>query len=284
MIAANYVSWTQNDPALRQYTVEFMKAALAVGWTIDPVSQAQQLAQQGEADRAVQMLTDTGVRTPWQTDSQWKTLVADIAQSQQRIDTDLRGVAEARAQALSAIADHESSIATERDRVRALVGETTALVQNVAADNLAADYAGRAKAATERARRWTIATLVVSVAAIVLAATFVLAGLARNHDVSTVLSKAAISLPLLAMAAYLNRLGTEERRDARSWTHIELQIRTARPYLGNLPDDLRQQVQAALALRFFPGQAQDPHGGGLDADVESDLKLIRELQSQARPG
>jgi hypothetical protein len=78
-------------------------------------------------------------------------------------------------------------------------------------------------------------------------------------------------------------LGSEERRDARSWTHIELQIRTARPYLGNLPDDLRQDVQAALALRFFPGQAQDPHGSSTEVDADEGLRLIREIRSQIAP-
>src|SRR5437868_6361712 len=44
-IAANYGSWTSNDASLRSRSVGFWKAALDAGWTIDPIAQAQQLAQ-----------------------------------------------------------------------------------------------------------------------------------------------------------------------------------------------------------------------------------------------
>lgn len=279
-IAANYVSWVGNDPSLREHVVEFFRAAVDAGWTVDPISQAQQLVQQGDPDRALRLLAEGGPRTAAQAERAWETLTAEIAQSQQRLDADLQSVAESRATTLCSMEEDAQAISAERVRVQGLVGETTALVQNVAANNLAGDYADRARAASLRASRWTIATLIVSAAAILLAAAFVLIGLAKNHDVSTVLSRAAISLPLLALAAYLNKLGTEERRDARSWTHIELQIRTARPYLGNLSDELRYEVQAALALRFFPGQAQDPHGSTGETDADDALRLVREIRAR----
>ena len=110
---------------------------------------------------------------------------------------------------------------------------------------------------------------VVGVAAIGLAAAFVLIGLAESADISDTLTKASISIPLLVLAAYLNRLGNEERRDARTWRHVELQIRTARPYLANLPQATSSEVLAALALRFFPGQSQNPHGGEPDSKTRT---------------
>jgi hypothetical protein len=280
VLGANYAAWTLNDPTLREHTAQFFRDAIAAGWTMDPFSQAQQLIQMGEPERGYELLHDSKWRTPIQAEQAWETLLAEVVTGRQSLDADLRAVNDARAQALSEIRENAEEITSERDRVRGLVGETTRLVQDVAADNLASEYADRAKGASRRAGRWTLATLVVSVTAIAIAALFVLIGLAEHHDVSTVLSRAAISLPLLAMATYLNHLGGEERRDARNWTHIELQIRTARPYLGNLDDTLRAEVQAALALRFFPGQSQDPHGAATNDDPEEALRFVRELRSR----
>jgi hypothetical protein len=278
--AANYVSWTSNDPSLRSHTVDFFNAAVNAGWTVEPMSAAQQLFQQGDPESGFRLLTEVRYPTAPMARADWEALVEEVGANRSRMDEGVRQVQEAAALSKDAIDQQAAAITEERERVAALVGDTTLLVQNVAADNLAGEYAARAAAAATRASRWTFATLAVSVGAIALAATFVLVGLARNHDVSTIASKAAISLPLLALAAYLNRLGSEERRDARNWTHIELQIRTARPYLGNLPDALRQEVQAALALRFFPGQSQDPHGASVSMDPDEALKTIKEIQAR----
>ncbi|MFL5885513.1 MAG: hypothetical protein ACJ77M_10620 [Thermoleophilaceae bacterium] len=284
-IAANYIGWASNDPSLRGQAATFFKAALDAGWSVDPIGQAQTFVQQGNADGAIEILEQVTARTLPQVEHDWEQLARDVSDSQQRVDADLNQVTQMRNQATAAMERDAAAIGSERKRIEELVGQTAALVQNVAAENLAGEYADRARAAARRATRWTSATLVVSIGAIAIAAAFVLVGLANHHDVSTVLSKAAISLPLLALAAYLNKLSTDERRDARSWTHIELQIRTARPYLGNLPEGLRDEVQAALALRFFPGQTQDPHGAVLaESDPEDALRLIREILGEVRQG
>jgi hypothetical protein len=284
-IAVNYANWVANDPNLRDRAPEFWQAAVDVGWAIDPIGQAQTIAQQGNPDGAISLLQATQTRTLPQLERAWEQLNREIAQSQQRLDADLTQVSNARSVLSARMNEDASAIEAERKRIEELVGETTSLIQNVAADNLASEYAKRATAASGRSRRWTYATLASSVVAIAIAAAFVLIGLANHHSVGTVLAKAAISIPFLALAAYLNKQATDERRDARSWTHIELQIRTARPYLGNLPEALRDEVQAALALRFFPGQAQDPHGGTTaDSDPDEALKLIKEILGQARQG
>lgn len=282
-LAANYMNWVQNDVNLRSLAPKFFQAALDAGWAIDPFGQAQAFVQQGNPDGAYQILLNAKKRTLPEIERAWEGLSKEIAQNRGRIDDDLRQVSEARAEASASMDADREAIRTERERVQELVAETASLVQNLAADNLASEYAARAKAANRRAGRWTIATLVVSVLAIAAAAAFVLIGLAYHHDVSTVLARAAITLPLLALAAYLNKLSTDERRDARNWTHIELQIRTARPYLGNLPEAMRDEVQAALALRFFPGQALDPHGSnGSVEDTGDALSTLRDLVSQTR--
>lgn len=282
-IAANYIQWTNNDPALRTRTPEFFKAAIDAGWTVEPISQAQQLMQQGNPDGAFEVLRVGSSRTLAQVERAWEQLSQDVANSQRRIDTDLAQVSELRAAITAQMNRDAAAIVAERDRIQELVSETTSLVQSVAADNLASEYANRAKSAAARATNWTYATLIVSVAAIGVAAAFVLVGLANHHDATTVLARAAISVPLLALAAYLNKQSSDERRDARNWTHIELQIRTAQPYLGNLSEELRDEVQAALALRFFPGQSQDPHGANAAMNEQEDtLGLIREIVSQVR--
>jgi hypothetical protein len=170
----------------------------------------------------------------------------------------------------------------EGERVKELAGDTASLIQGAAAHHLAEEYAKRADKARRTANRWTIATLIVGAAAIGLGAAFVLIGLARAHDVTDTLTRAGISIPLLVLAAYLNRLGNEERRDARTWRHVELQIRTARPYLANLPQTTRDEVLAALALRFFPGQSQNPHGGEAAPNPDDPMKMLREIQQASR--
>jgi hypothetical protein len=41
---------------------------------------------------------------------------------------------------------------------------------------------------------------------------------------------------------------------------------------------MRDEVQAALALRFFPGQSQNPHGGEADPPPDDAFALLRELE------
>jgi hypothetical protein len=279
-IAGQYVGWVLNDPLLRKDTPYFYAAAIDAGWNADPLGHAQQLFQFGAPELAIELLASPSPPSAGRARESWTQVVADIEGARRRVDGLLSEVDAGRGAALNKMETDQAAVQAERQRVADLVGETTALVQDVAADTLAKEYAERAAAARGRATWWTAATLIVSTGAIALAAWFVLAGLSGDHDPATVLSKAAITLPLLALAAYLNRMGSEERRDARSWTHVELQIRTARPYLGNLGDSLRDEVQAALALRFFPGQSQDPHGGPA-AEADDALALVRELRGAA---
>lgn len=274
-LAINYVNWTQGDAALRGESANFFKAAVESGWTVDPISQAQQAFQLGDVASALSILTTRAAPSAEQAAESWRSVAEQIESASGRIAALMGEADAARRRAEASMTSDSEAITAERDRVLALVGETTALVQNVASNELASEYAQRASDARKRGARWTAATLVVSSVAILLAAAFVLVGLSDDHDPADVLSKAALSLPLLALAAYLNRLGSEERRDARNWTHVELQIRTARPYVGNLAEGLRDEVQAALALRFFPGQSQDPHGPSAAPDGNAALSFVQ---------
>jgi hypothetical protein len=280
--AANYVNHAVSDPSLRRRAPSFVEAGIRGGWQIDPFGIAQQLAAQGEADAAVEVIRNARTPLPEEGRRQWGELIAEAQGSREKITSNIALSEQARAQAVDRIEEHQATIRAEAERVMGLVDDTASLIQGAAAHHLANDYAQRANSARRTANLWTLATLLVGVMAIGLAAAFVLVGLSREHDVSDILTKAGISVPLLVLAAYLNRLGAEERRDARTWRHVELQIRTAQPYLANLPATTRDEVLAALALRFFPGQSQNPHAGEPDPAADDPLKLLRELQ-QGRP-
>ena len=88
-----------------------------------------------------------------------------------------------------------------------------------------------------------------------------IAGLSSGHDVSAILSKGLLTLPLVAVAGYFGGLARSHRRMAWHWRHVELQIRTAESYLAPLDDAARKTMLATLALRFFPGQTLNPQGG-----------------------
>jgi tetratricopeptide (TPR) repeat protein len=279
MIATNYANWAQTEPTFRPRVPEFVQTAIEGAWQIDPFGIAAQLVNQGDPDGAVRTLAQARVESPRDARARWTELLADVQAARGEIDGNVRVTEQARTEALRSIGDAEASIRREAERVRDLVHDAAVLIQGAGADQLASEYRTRANSARKAAARWTAATLVLGTLAIIFAAAFVLVGVSRNHDISDTLTKAAISIPVFGLAFYLGRIGAEERKDARTWRHVELQIRTAQPYLANLPEIIRDDVQASLALRFFPGQAQSPHGGtDSDTEPEDALRLIREIQ------
>jgi hypothetical protein len=283
-IATNYLSWAQAVPSERHRAPGLLRTALEAGWSIEPFSIAQQLAAQNDTETGWESLAQSTVESPKGARQQWTELLADVQASRGQIDGNVRVSEQARTAAVEAIEACERRIVEETERVGQLVQDATVLIQGAGAHQLANEYAARANTARRAATWWTLGTLVMGGLAIALGAAFVLVGVHQDHDPSDILTKAGISLPLLGVAAYLNKLAGEERRDARTWRHIELQIRTAQPYLANLPGDTRDNVQAALALRFFPGQSQNPHGGGADPEPDDAMALVRELQQHRNGG
>jgi hypothetical protein len=283
-IAANYLGWAQGLPSERYRVPGLVRAALEAGWTTEPFSAAQQLAGQSDLETSWQVLAQSQVESPNDARRRWIELLADVQSARGKIDSNVQVSEQARTVAVEAIQACERRIQDETERVRQLVQDATVLIQGAGAHQLANEYAARADTARKAAIWWTVATIAMGLVAIVLGAAFVLVGVHQDHDATDILTKAGISLPLLGVAAYLNKLAGEERRDARTWRHIELQIRTAQPYLANLPEDTRDNVQAALALRFFPGQSQNPHGGGADPEPDDAMALVKELQRQHNGG
>jgi hypothetical protein len=100
----------------------------------------------------------------------------------------------------------------------------------------------------------TAAALLLGTLAVGLAAFFTLTHINDKPDIAEGLPKAGISIPFALLAAYLGRLGARFRQIAWRWRHVELQLRTAESYIGELDSDRRSSLIEALALRFFPGQ------------------------------
>jgi len=191
-------------------------------------------------------------------------LLAEARGSLDGIRDHVQGVAEAREGAIEAIRAAGAAVEQERERVTQLVAQVDAMVHNVTSVQLAKEYAEQATKEEASAGRYTRAALGIAGATAVVGVIFALVALAGHHDLTTVLGKASLAIPLLAFAAYVGKLGGDHRRMAWHWRHVELQIRTADPFIAPLDDSARKVILAALALRLFPGQSQDPQRGGVE--------------------
>jgi hypothetical protein len=171
-----------------------------------------------------------------------------------------------RDEAVEAIRDHEAALQEARERVERLVDDTSSLVHGVTADHIAKAYAERAKGALASAGKWTIAAIVVGIAGALWAVAVAIHAFTESQSVSETVGKVLVSLPILVVAGYLASIASNNRRMGWHWSHIELQIRTAEPFIANLDDDTRNRLLAALAIRFFPGQGQDPQQGAASSE------------------
>jgi hypothetical protein len=117
-----------------------------------------------------------------------------------------------------------------RARMQELVGEVADLANEAAAAELI--WAGGFAALT---------TCVIAVFAF-----------AQEHGAGATLTKASLTIPVLAFAAYISRLAAIHRRQAWRWRHIELQISTARP------GGRRHATTRLGAYRLSGGTASSP--------------------------
>jgi hypothetical protein len=103
-----------------------------------------------------------------------------------------------------------------------------------------------------------------------------------SASAESVIGKALVTVPLLAIAAYLGSIAASTRRMGWHWRHVELQIKTAEPFIAELDDDTRKALQAALAIRFFPGQGQDPQQSGTQTESLDLSNVIAEVFRELR--
>lgn len=175
--------------------------------------------------------------------------------------------------ATEAIQANASRIEEERARVEALVEEATSLVHGVTADHIAKAYADRATTTMRAAQRWTGAAIALALMAAGWGAYVAYHALTTPAGTTDVVERALVSVPTLIVAGYLASIAASNRRMGWHWRHIELQIRTAEPFIAHLDESTRNGLLAALAIRFFPGQGQDPqHSTGTNESLNlSDL-------------
>jgi hypothetical protein len=161
-------------------------------------------------------------------------------------------VAGQRDQAFAAMNEAADAVDARRKAAEQQAGELGLVTSAIAAENLADAYAIDAKRTEKQAANYTRVSLAVGVLSVVVAIIGLLTVSGENFK--TVIAHAAYGLPVAFLAAYVNSLASTHRREGWRLRHIELQIRTANPFLGLLASDRREETLAALALRFFPGQ------------------------------
>ena len=162
-------------------------------------------------------------------------------------------VASQKDQAFTAMKEAVEAIDARRQAADQQASELGLVTSAIAAENLANAYAIEAKRTEKQTKRYTWSSLAIGV----LSVAVTVIGLLTVNEPSgfqTVIAHAAFGIPVALLAAYVNSLASAHRREAWRLRHIELQIRTANPFLGLLDAGRREETWAALALRFFPGQ------------------------------
>lgn len=276
IIAQNYFGHLWSLPEHKAEAMEFLKLSLESGYPgPNPVEHAPAAVQEGREDLAIELLRLSAATKPAPARAAWEELVVQAEGDGSRINAAAAEVDSRQAMAIEKIQAAEKSFEEDRERVRRLVDETDQLVHEASAATLAREYGRHAVAEEERADRFTRAAIGAGFVAAI--GTIVIAYFAFTSDesgVGAVLTKGALTIPLILFAGYLARLAGQFRKKAWSWRHVELQIQTSEPFIALLDDQPRKALLAALALRFFPGQSQVP-----DGDVTADMGDPAELLS-----
>jgi hypothetical protein len=278
----NYYGNMLGDPSHLPEAIEFMGLLRDVGWPIDPLAHIPQVAQAGRTD-LVEKLVDLASRpAPSGARTQWEELLADTRASSDAVRHAASVVDTERDRALSAINGHEARVREERERMAALVAEVTDLANEGAAVQLAKEYAVQAKAVETTADRYTTASIALGAFAALTTCVIAYFAFKLESDAGAVVTKAALALPVILFAGYVARLAAIHRQQAWRWRHIELQIRTARPFVSPLDEEQRKTLIAALALRFFPGQSVHD-GQARAADVSDPVAVLADLLRSQLP-
>lgn len=277
----------QPDVSMRAQAIEWIGIAIDDGWSIDPMSLASQLAQQGDLANA-QVLVEVALQArPSGARRRWEDFMAATAEQGREVEETATVVRSARDRVLKDIDGDRESIADRRKSVEQLAEQVGNLANKTAGGAIADSYADRAAKVEKTSRNYTWASILLALLIAVGATltTFVVDGGKLVDDAA---AKAAVGVPLVALNLYLGRLAAQYRQEAVALRHIELQFNTANPFLGALDDDRRRDILGLLALRFFPGQGL-PGGSGdaSNSDVLSSpaaAALLDRLDPRATTG
>jgi hypothetical protein len=255
------------DPQFKQLAVDIIRVASEYGTPYDAIAHWPGFWNQGDQDKSITLFELAARPQPRSLRLQLDDLLGEARAGTGEIQSAAAIVAASRDEAVDAIRAHEVAIGEDRERVEKLVADTTSLVHGATSDHIAKAYAQRAKEALDSAGTWTTWAIVTFVAAAAWAVGVAVHSF-RNGDVGTTetIGKVLVSLPILLLAGYVASVAANKRRMGWHWSHVELQIRTAEPFIANLDLETRNRLLAALAIRFFPGQGQDPQQGGASTE------------------
>lgn len=244
----------QGDFALRRAAIELHAAAAEAGAAVDFSGMAQMFVQQGDVDGAAEAISKLAITRPEGARAHWDTLLSNVEPEVQSIsDSAVKASAE-RDRVLVEMNRDRDAVASERESVERLVAEVGGLANKAGGLALANDYGRRANKIERQANWSTIVAIALAVAIALVALALAIDAGRDNDPLDAVLKKAPITIPFLLLNIYIARLASTFREEAIKLRGIELQIRTANPFLGALDPERRQAVLAMLALRFFPGQ------------------------------
>jgi hypothetical protein len=276
-IAQNYFGNLWGQPDHKVEAIAFLQLAMEAGYPGgNPIEYAPSAIQEGREDLAIQLLRLGIGPQPAPARAAWEDLLDRAQQDESRIKSAAEEVDSHRATALEEIQKSEESLEENRDRAKRLVEETDQLVHEASAATLAREYGRHAQAEEERADRFTRAAILAGLVAAIGTAVIAYLAFSNESGVGAVLTKGALTIPLILFAGYVARLAGQFRRKAWGWRHVELQIQTSEPFIALLDDGPRKALLAALALRFFPGQSQAPDGDAV-ADLGDPAAILNSL-------
>jgi hypothetical protein len=246
----------QADPTLREQGARVLQRAVRDAGSWDPFTHVQQLMAQGEVDAALDLL-DAAVHPspPVAERKAWQELLEET-RAQARAVSDAKAKVETdQGRAQADIEGAREEVLRARDDLVRLVEEVGGLAGQAGAAVQANEYGSRADRIETLANRLTVAAVVLGTLIALGAVVLAISAAGATDPLTAAAEKAPISIPLLALNIYIGGLARGFRQEAVQLRHIELQIRTANPFLGALDEERRKAILAILALRFFPGQA-----------------------------
>jgi hypothetical protein len=276
----NYAANMVGDASMHADFLRFVGVLADEGWPIDPLAWVSQLLQQGHRETALRLAELAVERRPAGARKQWEELLAAATPAVDTIRERVGDVDAAADESVDRIRAELGRVEEERERAESLVQEVGDLANEGASRHLAKEYAAQAKQEEDAANKYQGWAIGLGALAAIATAVIAYFAFTREHGTGAVLTKAALALPIVAFAAYVARLAAVHRKQAWRWRHIELQIRTANPFVSPLQDDQRRLLIAALALRFFPGQRYDVEGDA-GGDTVDPVALLAQLLPEA---
>jgi hypothetical protein len=284
----NYVANMAGDPSMDSDFLRFIALLIDAGWPMpsDPLAWVHQMLTQSRFEAARALMQILVQHPPSGARRQLEELLATAMPAVENIRGSVEQVRSTADESVEQIGADVERVGAERQRAENLVKEVGDLANEGASRHLAKEYAAQAKQEEDAANRYTTAAIWLGAGAVLVTAFIAYLAFTHEHGTGAVLTKAALVLPIVAFVAYIGGLGRTHRRQAWRWRHIELQIRTANPFVSPLEDEQRRLLIAALALRFFPGQRHDVEGdaGGETVDPVAFLaQLFPGLASTKAP-